>query len=110
MSAPTGIRIRRGAHLLELTYEDGRIIALPAELLRVLAPMPPGQAVLVAGKKLVNLVAAEPVGTYALRLRFSDGFADSVYSWDFLHALGREQGIRWRRYLLLLEEAGLSRE
>ena len=110
MSAPISIGIRRGANRLELTYEQGNIVALPDELLRVVAPMPPGQASLVAGKKSVSLLAAEPVGNYALRLKFSDGFDTSVFSWEFLHDLGREQNIRWRRYLRLLEEAGLNRD
>ena len=110
MTAPIGIRIRRGANRLELTYEDGRITALPAELLRVLVPQPRGQNALIAGKRLVSLLAAEPVGNYALRLRFSDGFDGGIYDWDFLAELGREQAIRWRRYLRLLEDAGLGRD
>jgi DUF971 family protein len=111
VSAPVAIRVRHAARSLELTYEDGRVISLPAELLRVLAPDPPGKtSPLTAGKRLVSLLAAEPVGNYALRLRFSDGFDSGIYSWEFLHELGREQKIRWRRYLRLLEEAGLGRD
>lgn len=110
MSAPIGISVRRQARSLELTYEDGSIITLPAELLRVLAPALPGQATLIGGKRLVSLLAAEPVGNYALRLRFSDSFDRGIYSWEFLRELGREQTIRWRRYLRLLEDAGLSRD
>lgn len=109
MSAPIGISIRRGAHRLELTYDDGSTVTLPAELLRVLAPAAAGQNPLIGGKRLVSLLAAEPVGNYALRLRFSDGFDSGIYSWDFLAELGREQNIRWRRYLRLLEDTGLSR-
>lgn len=110
MNSPAGIRVRHGAHRLELSYEDGGSVTLPAEFLRVFPPQPPGsQPVLVAGKRRVSLLSAEPVGKYALRLRFSDGFDTGIYSWDFLAELGREQNIRWRRYLRLLEEAGLSR-
>jgi DUF971 family protein len=111
VSAPLGIRIRRDTNRLELTFEDGRVVTLPAELLRVLAPAPPGRTTpLLGGKRLVSLTAAKPVGNYALRLRFSDGFDSGIYSWEFLSELGREQSIRWRRYLRLLEEAGLSRD
>jgi DUF971 family protein len=111
VSGQVAIRIRHAARRLELTYEDGRIISLPAELLRVLAPETPGKTTpLISGKRLVSLLAAEPVGNYALRLRFSDGFDTGIYSWEFLHELGREQKIRWRRYLRLLEEAGLNRD
>ncbi len=111
MSSPSGIRIRHGAHRLELSYEDGTNLALPAEFLRVQPPQTPGQQrVLVAGKRCVSLLAAAPVGKYALRLYFSDGFDTGIYSWDFLAELGREQSIRWRRYLRLLEDEGLSRD
>lgn len=120
VQAPVAIRLRHTAKRLELTYDDGGIISFPAELLRVLAPESPGDALttiipghhapLISGKRLVSLLAAEPVGNYALRLRFSDGFDGGVYSWTFLQELGREQKIRWRRYLRLLEEAGLSRD
>lgn len=111
MSAPVAIRVRSAGQRLELTYDDGRIISLPAELLRVLAPTLPGQhPALVSGKRVVTLLAAEPVGNYALCLRFSDGFDSGIYSWEFLYELGREQKIRWRRYLRLLEEAGLNRD
>jgi DUF971 family protein len=111
VSAATGIRIRRDTNRLELTFEDGRIMAFPAELLRVLAPAPPGKSEpLLGGKRRVGLLSAQPVGNYALRLRFSDGFDVGIYSWDFLDELGREQNIRWRRYLRLLEDAGLSRD
>ncbi len=113
-SAPHGIRIRHEIHRLELTYEDGTIVTMAAELLRVLVPVPPpppGHAKpLIAGKRLVRLLAAEPVGNYALRLKFSDGFDSGIYSWEFLRELGREQNIRWRRYVRLLEDAGLSRD
>lgn len=114
VSAPHGIRIRHETHRLELTYEDGTCVSLAAELLRVLVPRPqppPGHYLpLIAGKRLVRLLAAEPVGNYALRLKFSDGFDTGIYSWEFLRELGREQNIRWRRYLRLLEDAGLSRD
>jgi DUF971 family protein len=111
VSAPVGIRVRYESHRLELSYDDGGIISLPAELLRVLSPAFPGKTQpLIGGKRLIALVSAEPVGNYALRLRFSDGFDSAFYSWEFLAELGREQTIRWRRYLRLLEESGLSRD
>ncbi len=109
MSAPHGIRIRHGAKRLELTYDDGSNLSFSAEILRVLVPDPAGKAGLVVGKEQVRLVSLVPVGNYALRLKFSDGFESSAYSWAFLHELGREQAIRWRRYLRLLQDAGLSR-
>lgn len=111
MSAATGIRIRRDTNRLELTFEDGRITGFPAELLRVLVPSAPGKTTpLLGGKRRVTLLSAKPVGNYALCLSFSDGFDTGIYSWEFLDELSREQNIKWRRYLRLLEDAGLSRD
>jgi DUF971 family protein len=109
------IKLRRAENLLELTFEDGLTIALPAELLRVESPSAEvqghaGQPTLVARKRHVAITAIEPTGNYAIRLIFSDGHDTGIFSWDYLHQLGREQSIRWRRYLHRLEEAGLTRD
>jgi DUF971 family protein len=109
VSAPVQIKIRQAARRLELNFEDGSALSLPAEFLRVQAPGKAGQYI-IPGKKLVSILAAEPAGNYALRLKFSDGHDTGVYSWDYLRQLGREYNIRWRRYLHLLEETGQSRE
>ena len=110
MSEPAQISIRQAAKRLDLAYEDGSVLSFPAEFLRVQPPAGPGRAELVAGKRLVRILAAEPTGTCALRLTFSDGYDSGVYSWEYLRDLGREQQIRWRRYLHLLEHAGLGRD
>lgn len=110
MTAPTQIKIRYAPQQLEIDFEDGSAIMLPAEFLRVQAPFAPGEDGIIAGKRLISILAAEPTGNYALRLRFSDGHDTGIYSWDYLRQLSREHNIRWRRYLHLLEEAGLSRE
>jgi DUF971 family protein len=102
--------------MLALSFDDGTEASLPAELLRVESPSAevqghgPGQRVLVTGKRRVAITGVEPVGNYAVRLVFSDGHDSGIYSWEFLYQLGREQNIRWRRYLRLLEDAGLTRE
>ena len=54
--------------------------------------------------------AIEPVGNYAVRLVFDDLHDTGIYSWDYLHELGREQDRRWSAYLAALEARGLSRE
>jgi len=116
MNSPTLIKLRRAENLLELTFEDGTAISLPAELLRVESPSAEvrghgnGPPVLVPRKRSVAITSIEPTGNYAIRLIFSDGHDTGIYSWDYLYQLGREQNIRWRRYLRLLEDAGLSRD
>ena len=44
------------------------------------------------GKKEVEIAAVEPVGSYAVRLVFSDGHDTGLYSWDYLYSLGEDQG------------------
>ena len=116
MTSPTQIKLRRADNLLEIRFEDGTEISLPAEYLRVHSPSAevqghgPGQQVLIARKKQVAITRIEPTGNYAIRLIFSDGHDTGIFSWDYLQRLGREQPIRWRRYLRLLEDAGLTRD
>ena len=116
MNSPTEIKLRRAENLLELKFEDDFTLSLPAEYLRVESPSAevqghsPAERQLVSGKKRVGITGIEPTGNYAIRLIFSDGHETGIFTWDYLQQLGREHTIRWRRYLHLLEEAGLSRE
>lgn len=36
--------------------------------------------------------AVEPVGHYALRIRFSDGHDTGIYTWEYLRRLGEDAG------------------
>lgn len=112
---PSGITLHRASHLLEVSFESGEVFRLPCEYLRTHSPSAevqghgPGQRVLVAGKRDVNIEAIEPVGHYAVLLRFSDGHQTGIFSWSVLHELGRNQDANWTAYLAALEQAGLSR-
>ena len=114
---PTGITLHRVSRVLEITFDDGAHFELPAEYLRVHSPSAevqghgPGQKVLVAGKRGVSIDAVEPVGNYAVLLRFSDGHASGIFGWDTLHALGRDRARarNWQDYLDTLAAAGKSR-
>jgi DUF971 family protein len=70
----------------------------------------PGQEVLQVGKKSVQIVAVEPVGNYAIQLRFSDGHDTGIYSWDLLYDYGERQQAMWQQYLKRMADAGASRE
>ncbi|HWU51339.1 MAG TPA: DUF971 domain-containing protein [Tahibacter sp.] len=112
---PTGIVLHRASHLLEVSFESGEVFRLPCEYLRTHSPSAevqghgPGQRVLVAGKRHVNIDAIEPVGHYAVLLRFDDGHQTGIFSWSVLHDLGRNQDTNWPAYLAALEQAGLQR-
>jgi len=112
---PTGITLHRVSRVLEITFDDGAHFELPAEYLRVNSPSAevqghgPGQKVLVTGKRAVAIDAIEPVGNYAVLLRFSDGHASGIFGWDTLHALGRDRARNWQEYLDALAAAGAAR-
>ena len=112
---PTDIVLHRASHALEVAFDDGSRFTLPCEYLRVESPSAevqghgPGQKVLVAGKRDVNIAGIEPIGNYAVLLRFDDGHDSGLYSWSYLRELGLEQEARWTAYLEALESRRLSR-
>lgn len=113
--APTEIKLHQKSRLLEVAFADGKTFRLPCEFLRAYSPSAevrghgPGQEVLQTGKKDVEIVRIEPVGTYAVQLVFSDGHDSGLYSWELLYHYGEHQEDMWRRYLERLAQAGASR-
>jgi DUF971 family protein len=113
---PTEIKLRQKSRLMEISFEGGERFELSYEFLRVYSPSAevrghgPGQEVLQAGKKEVDIVELEPVGTYAVQPRFSDGHATGIYSWDYLYELGSNRDALWHEYLERLRKAGARRE
>ena len=51
------------------------------------------------GKRQVGITELEQVGNYAVRVIFDDGHSTGIYSWPYLHHLGRDQDAVWRAYL-----------
>lgn len=102
---PVELRLRTRTRVLEVAFEDGSRFALPFEYLRVHSPSAEvrghgiGEGALVLGKQNVGIRAVEPVGHYAVRLVFDDGHDTGLYSWKYLHELGRDQEKNWARYL-----------
>jgi DUF971 family protein len=112
---PTGITLHQKSRVLEILFSDNRSFRLPYEYLRVFSPSAevrghgPGQEVLQAGKREVEIRALEPVGSYAVQPQFSDGHNTGIYSWDYLYELGENQDKYWSQYLEKLAAAGASR-
>ena len=113
---PTAIILHRASRALEVAFDDGATFRLPAEYLRVESPSAevqghaPEQKILVAGKREVGIEGVEPVGHYAVALRFSDGHATGLYTWAYLYQLGCEHSERWAAYEAALDASGLTRE
>jgi len=113
---PTEIKLHQKSRVLEISFSDGGRFELPYEFLRVYSPSAevrghgPGQEVLQVGKKDVDILSLEPVGSYAVQPNFSDGHGTGIYSWDYLHDLGTNLQSLWQTYLKRLEAAGARRE
>ena len=113
---PSEITLHGKSRVLEILFSDGKRFELPYEFLRVYSPSAevrghgPGQEVLQTGKKDVDILSLEPVGSYAVQPHFSDGHATGIYSWDYLYELGANREPMWRSYLERLRTAGARRE
>ncbi len=113
---PREIRVKRAEKVIEIDFEDGKSFRLPAEFLRVESPSAevqghtPSQKQVVAGRRHVGILDVEPVGTYAIRIKFDDLHDTGIYSWDTLYEYGARQDEMWQAYLQALEARGLSRD
>ncbi len=113
---PESLDYDPAARTLHVRFEGGAHFALPAEYLRVESPSAevqghsPSQKKTVGGKRGVSIRKIEPVGNYAVRLVFDDSHDTGIYSWRYLHELGREQAPRWAAYTAALAAQGLGRD
>jgi DUF971 family protein len=116
MPALTELRLNRADRTLELSFDDESRFTLPAEYLRVESPSAevqghgPGERKVISGRRHVGIIGIEPVGNYAVRLIFDDLHDTGIFSWEYLHQLGREQDPRWQAYLDALASRGLRRD
>ena len=113
---PLEIRLKSAEKVLEIDFDDGSRFRFPAEFLRVESPSAevqghgPGGKQVVPGRRHVGIMGVEPVGHYAIRILFDDLHDTGIYSWRYLHELGRRQDELWAAYLTALGQRGLSRE
>ena len=113
---PTALRLKSAEKVLEIDFDDGTGFALPAEFLRVESPSAevrghgPGEKQLIPGRRHIGIMRLEPVGNYAVRIVFDDLHDTGLYSWTYLHELGRNRERLWNTYLQALAAAGLSRD
>jgi DUF971 family protein len=112
---PTELRLDPSKTVLTVSFESGGSFGLPAEYLRVESPSAEvqghaaDQKQIVGGKRNVKIAGLKPVGNYAVRILFDDGHDTGLYSWDYLHTLGREHDKRWSAYLRALKAKRLER-
>ena len=112
---PDELRLAADGAALNVRFDTGEQVALPAEYLRVESPSAevkghgPGQEQLVWGKRNVKISRLEPVGSYAVRIIFDDGHSTGLFTWPYLLKLGRERETIWQGYLYKIAAAGFSR-
>src|SRR3954463_7490732 len=109
MPVPTELKLHQQSRLMEITFEGGERFELSDQFPSVRPPSAggrghgPGQEPLQPGKRAVDIVALDPVGTYAVQPRFSDGHATGIYSWEYLYELGGNRDALWEQYLRRLQ-------
>ena len=113
---PTELRVTEAGRVLRVTFTGGDTHDLAAELLRVSSPSAevqghaPAERRVPGGKRRVAIRAAEPVGNYAVKLRFDDGHDTGLFTWTYLRRLAVERDALWQGYLDELAAKGLSRD
>ena len=113
---PVEIRLMRDRRALQVSFDDGQIFNLSAELLRVTSPSAEVQGhseaerKTVGGKRNVTILSVDSVGNYAVRLGFDDMHSTGIYSWTFLRDLGLNAEQRFQDYLDDLQAEGLDRD
>ena len=112
---PDEIRLSPDKTRLSLVFSSGAQVTLEAEYLRVESPSAEVQGhaahekKLITGKRHVKILGLDPVGNYAVRLRFDDGHDSGLFTWAYLKRLGVEREIIWSAYLGALAASGQDR-
>ena len=113
---PTEIRLAKDKRFLTVSFDDGSVFSLSAELLRVMSPSAEvkghseAERKTVGGKRNVAILTVEPIGNYAIRLGFDDMHSTGIYSWVLIHDLGRNEATRFADYERELAGKGLDRD
>jgi DUF971 family protein len=112
---PLELKLVAEKRALHICWDDKRHDTLEAEYLRVESPSAevqghtPNEKQIVPGKRDVTIKDVIPVGTYAVRLVFSDGHSTGIFTWRYLRKLTDERGEIWEKYLEAVAARGLSR-
>lgn len=113
---PKQIKLSKRERILHIDFDDGNSFSYSAEYLRVESPSAEvqghasSQKRIISGCRNVGIKSLETIGTYAIRIHFDDNHNTGIFSWSYLHELGDQHAQKWRRYLQMLENLGLSRD
>ena len=113
---PSELRVSADRRALSIAFDDGFAGSISAELLRVRSPSAevqghsPSERKTVPGKRHVMIIGVEPVGNYAVRLRFDDMHDSGIYGWPLLHRFATDQAQMMAEYEAELASKGMSRD
>lgn len=112
---PTSLKVDAAKRVLTISFDGGEVFAIEAELLRVNSPSAevqghsPDQRVTQSGKRNVTIRDMVATGNYAVRIVFDDGHDTGIFTWAYLHELGRDGPSLWQAYLTELNTKSLTR-
>ncbi len=93
---PTELRVTDEGATLEILWDDGARQALSAALLRresrgssEVRTRADGGTVAVADD--IAMIGVDPVGRYAINIKFSDGHDRGIYPWSMLRGLENQE-------------------
>jgi DUF971 family protein len=113
---PVEIRLAQDKAMLKVSFDNGAVYEISAELLRVSSPSAElqghseAQRKTIGGKRNVRIIKVDAVGNYAVRLTFDDMHSTGIYTWVFLSKLGAGQDEAMVVYETELAAKGLSRD
>ncbi len=86
---PVQLHLLEQQRVLEVTWSDGHLSAFSLKYLRGWCPCAHCQGHFSATKTFIGdanfqLVGADPVGNYAVNLKWADGHKHGIYSWAYL--------------------------
>lgn len=95
---PTALEFRKSEAHLSIAFDDGASFSIPYKLLREESPsaenkghgngpLPPQPPI----AENITVEGADPVGRYAVRIKFSDGHSTGLYTWKLLRELGEQK-------------------
>lgn len=92
---PTQVHLKESQAVLEIAWSDGQEDVLSLQYLRGWCPCAQCQGHFSMKKEFIEgvsteLLHVEPVGSYAMRLKWADGHESGIFSFEYLREIAQE--------------------
>lgn len=96
---PTELRVTNEGTVLEILWDDGARQSLSAAWLRTQSRGAPDVRARADGRSVeaepdISMTGIDPVGRYAINIKFSDGYDRGIYPWSMLRDLNTQEETR----------------